>query len=67
MLQRYIWANVHLTAQGLPPIEAAKAGVFLHGRAGDLAAERLGETALLATDLIAALGAAFRNTRSTPH
>ena len=56
-----------LLAQGLPPIEAAKAGVFLHGRAGDLAAERLGETALLATDLIAALGAAFRNTRSTPH
>jgi len=49
-----------LLAQGLPPIEAAKAGVFLHGRAGDLAAQRIGETAMLATDLIAALGGAFQ-------
>ena len=47
-----------LLAQGLPPLEATKSGVFLHGRAGDLAAQRIGETALLATDLIAALGAA---------
>ena len=49
-----------LLAQGLPPIEAAKAGVFLHGRAGDLAAQRIGETTMLATDLIAALGGAFQ-------
>jgi len=49
-----------LLAQGLPPIEAVKAGVFLHGRAGDLAAQRIGETAMLATDLIAALGAAYQ-------
>ncbi|MEI6083741.1 MAG: NAD(P)H-hydrate dehydratase [Verrucomicrobiota bacterium] len=48
-----------LLAQGLPPLEAAKAGVFFHGRAGDLAAERVGEVALLATDLIESLGAAF--------
>ena len=48
-----------LLAQGLPALEAAKAGVFLHGRAGDLAAQRVGEPAMLATDLIAALGAAF--------
>ena len=46
-----------LLAQGLPTWEAAKAGVFLHGRAGDLAAERIGQTAMLATDLIASLGA----------
>ena len=46
-----------LLAQGLPALEAAKAGVFLHGRAGDLAAERLGQMAMLATDLIASLGA----------
>ena len=45
-----------LLAQGLPALEAAKSGVFLHGRAGDLAAERRGQTAMLATDLIAALG-----------
>ena len=44
-----------LLAQGMPALEATKAGVFLHGRAGDLAAQRVGELAMLATDLIAAL------------
>ena len=48
-----------LLAQGLPALAATKAGVFLHGRAGDLAAQRVGAPAMLATDLIAALGAAF--------
>jgi len=48
-----------LLAQGLPSLEATKTGVFLHGRAGDLAAQRIGEQSLLATDLIAALGTAF--------
>jgi len=47
-----------LLAQGLPALEATKAGVFLHGHAGDIAAERTGQIALLATDLVAALGAA---------
>jgi NAD(P)H-hydrate epimerase len=49
-----------LLAQGLPPLEAAKTGVFLHGRAGDVAAERCGETSMLATDLIEALADVFR-------
>jgi len=44
-----------LLAQGLAPLEAAKAGVFLHGQAGDVAAERRGEASMLATDLIEAL------------
>ena len=48
-----------LLAQGLPALEAAKAGVFLHGRAGDLATQRVSAPALLATDLIESLGAAF--------
>jgi NAD(P)H-hydrate epimerase len=48
-----------LLAQGLPALEAVKAGVFLHGCAGDLAAQRVSEPALLATDLIASLGAAI--------
>ncbi|MEI8063337.1 MAG: NAD(P)H-hydrate dehydratase, partial [Verrucomicrobiota bacterium] len=48
-----------LLAQGLPALEAVKAGVFLHGHAGDLAAQHVGEPALLATDLIAALSAAI--------
>jgi NAD(P)H-hydrate epimerase len=48
-----------LLAQGVSPLEAAKAGVFLHGRAGDIAAERHGEASMLATDLIEALGLAW--------
>ena len=49
-----------LVAQGLPAFDAAVLGAFAHGRAGDLAAERLGQTALNATDLLDFLPAAFR-------
>ncbi|MDG4596092.1 MAG: NAD(P)H-hydrate dehydratase [Candidatus Contendobacter sp.] len=41
-----------LRAQGLSPFAAAKAGAYLHGRAGDLAARASGERGLLATDLL---------------
>ncbi len=41
-----------LLAQGLPLFAAAKGGVHLHGRAGDLAAGAGGERGLLATDLL---------------
>ncbi len=43
---------VSLLAQGIPPLSAAKAAVFLHGDAGDKAAAKLGERAMLASDLI---------------
>ena len=46
-------------AQGLKPLEAALCGVFLHGLAGDLAAEELTERALLAGDIIDYLSDAF--------
>lgn len=41
-----------LVAQGLPLFAAAKAGVYLHGLAGDRAAQAGGERGLLATDLL---------------
>lgn len=41
-----------LMAQGLLPLEAAKWGVFLHGLAGDLAAQEIGEIPLIASDII---------------
>jgi len=43
-----------LLAQGLTPVQAAAAGVWLHGNAADEAA-RAGERGLLATDLMAGL------------
>ncbi len=48
-----------LAAQGLPAFEAARLGVYLHGLAGDLAAEQRGQVAMLPTDIIDCLGAAF--------
>lgn len=41
-----------LLAQGAAPINAATAGVFLHGTIGDLAAEKLGKISMLPTDMI---------------
>ena len=44
-----------LIGQGLPAAESAAMAVWLHGRAGDLAAESLGEYAMTPTDLLAFL------------
>ena len=41
-----------LLAQGLPALEAAKLGVYLHGLAGDYAAFLKGERGIAATDLV---------------
>ncbi|MEN8156988.1 MAG: NAD(P)H-hydrate dehydratase [Bacteroidota bacterium] len=48
-----------LLAQGIAPLDAALAGVYLHGLAGDLAAETSSQEAMIAGDIIAKLGAAF--------
>ncbi|MEP5612520.1 MAG: NAD(P)H-hydrate dehydratase [Cyclobacteriaceae bacterium] len=39
-------------AQGLLPIDALKLGVYIHGKAGDIAAEKIGENSLIASDII---------------
>lgn len=44
-----------LIAQGLKPQDAAFAGVYLHGLAGDLAAQIKGELGLIAGDLISCI------------
>lgn len=41
-----------LVGQKIPPLEAAAAGAWLHGAAGDGAAKRLGQYALLPSDLL---------------
>ena len=43
---------VSLISQGLSPNDSAQQGVYLHGMAGDLAAEQAGERGLLASDLM---------------
>ena len=46
---------VGLLAQGLPPEEAARSGAWIHGRAGEMAAEDLGIRGTLARDVLARL------------
>ena len=43
----------------MAPFDAARLGVHLHGLAGDLAAEELGQVSLIASDLIQYLPEAF--------
>ena len=54
-----------LLAQHYSPEQAAVLGVFIHGSAGDLAAEKLEHEALLAGDLIDYIGPAFHKLSNT--
>ncbi|OFY67804.1 MAG: bifunctional ADP-dependent (S)-NAD(P)H-hydrate dehydratase/NAD(P)H-hydrate epimerase [Bacteroidetes bacterium RIFCSPLOWO2_02_FULL_36_8] len=53
-----------LLAQGYLPEEAAKLGVYLHGLAGDISAQKNSEESLIAGDLIENLGNAFERIRN---
>jgi NAD(P)H-hydrate epimerase len=48
-----------LMAQGISPENAALAGVYLHGLAGDLAVLQKSEFSLVAGDIVEYLGKAF--------
>jgi len=48
-----------LLGQGLSRFDSAVLGVYIHGLAGDIAAEKTGQVSLMATDIIEALGGAF--------
>lgn len=49
-----------LLAQGIAPIDAARAGVFLHGRSGDMAAWRSSQSGMVAGDILSEIPYAFR-------
>jgi len=48
-----------LMGQGLSNFDAAVLGVYIHGLAGDIAAEKTGQVSLMATDIIESLPEAF--------
>lgn len=52
-----------LLAQGVDPLDAASAAVYLHGRAGLAVSEQLGDAGLLAGDLLPEIPVALRGTR----
>lgn len=54
-----------LVCQGLAPFDAAQLGVHVHGRAGDLAAEELGQVGMIASDLLRLLPRAFAKLSSS--
>ena len=53
-----------LLARGLTGFDAARLGTYLHGDAGDRAADRLGEDGMIAGDLVLELPAAWRGLRA---
>ena len=53
-----------LACQGLAPFDAARLGVYLHGRAGDLAASQLSQEGMIASDLLRFLPQAFLEYRN---
>ena len=55
-----------LLAQGYSREEACKLGVYIHGLAGDIAAEEKTEIAMTASDIIESLPSAWKKFTSTP-
>jgi len=53
-----------LAGQGLNDFDAAVLGVYIHGLAGDIAAEKIGQVSLITTDIIDTLPEAFKRTNN---
>jgi NAD(P)H-hydrate epimerase len=54
-----------LIGQGLTAFDAAVLGAWAHGRAGDIAASKIGQVGLTAADLADHLPSAFREIESS--
>ena len=54
-----------LVAQGMPLFEAAAAGVYLHGEAGERVKSRLGDAGMIASDLLPELPAVIKNIKES--
>lgn len=54
-----------LLTQGYSPLDSAILGAYLHGLAGDLAVHKIGQEALIASDIINHLGQTFQQLQKT--
>jgi NAD(P)H-hydrate epimerase len=52
-----------LLAKGMSPLQASIAGVFIHGLAGDITAEKFSQESMTASDIINSLPQAFKQIR----
>jgi ADP-dependent NAD(P)H-hydrate dehydratase / NAD(P)H-hydrate epimerase len=52
-----------LLAQGYSSLETSLLGVYLHGKAGDLAVQKVGQDGMIAGDIIEAIAEAWKNVR----
>ena len=50
---------VSLAGQGYCALDAARTGVFIHGKAGDLAADEMGEMGMISSDIVRMIPHAF--------
>jgi len=53
-----------LAAQGLPLVEAAVLGVYVHGEAAEIVRQRLGATGMIASDLLSTLPVVMKNKKA---
>ena len=52
-----------LVAQGMPLFDASTLGVYIHGLAGDAAADELGEYSVMASDIIEHISTVIKDCR----